>query len=79
MIIEFITSVINDKAVIEKLEDGSFYGEIKEFEGVWAEGETYEACEKELQEVLDEWLVIKLKRNEFVPPTSKHDLNAIAA
>ena len=38
------------------LEDGSYFGEIPDFQGVWASEQTLEDCRRILQEVLEEWL-----------------------
>lgn len=35
-------------------DDNTFYGEIPEFQGVWANAETLELCREELSEVLEE-------------------------
>ena len=40
------------------LEDGSYFGEIPGFQGVWANEETLEDCRRVLQEVLEEWLLL---------------------
>ncbi len=42
------------------LEDGSYFGEIPDFQGVWASEQTLEDCRRVLQEVLEEWLLLKL-------------------
>lgn len=34
--------------------------------GVWANGKTLEACRAELKEVLEEWLVLKIRRGERI-------------
>ena len=39
------------------LEDGSYFGEVPEFRGVWASGDNLESCRDELREVLEEWLI----------------------
>ena len=49
------------------LEDGSYFGEIPDFQGVWANEQTLEECRGVLQEVLEEWLLLKLRDNEEVP------------
>jgi len=49
------------------LEDGSYFGEIPDFQGVWASEQTLEDCRCVLQEVLEEWLLLKLRDNEEVP------------
>lgn len=45
------------KAEYKQLEDGTYYGEIAEYPGVWANEKTLEECRKVLQEVLEEWLI----------------------
>ena len=37
-----------------------YYGEVPELEGVWATGKTLEECRRNLEEVIDEWTIIKL-------------------
>jgi hypothetical protein len=49
------------KATYEILSDGSFYGEIPGFRGVYANPETFEACREELQEVLEGWIILGLR------------------
>jgi predicted RNase H-like HicB family nuclease len=39
-------------------DDGSFYGEIPELQGVWANADTLEECREELAEVLEEWILL---------------------
>ena len=49
------------------LDDGSYFGEIPDFQGVWANEQTLEDCRRVIQEVLEEWLLLKLRDNEEVP------------
>ncbi len=49
------------------LDDGRYFGEIAGFQGVWASEDTLEECRRVLQEVLEEWLLLKLRDNEEVP------------
>jgi predicted RNase H-like HicB family nuclease len=55
------------RAQYKLLEDGSYFGEIPDFQGVWANEQTLEDCRRVLQEVLEEWLLLKLLDNEEVP------------
>ena len=48
-------------------DDGSFYGEIPGFNGVYANAPTLETCRDELAEVLEEWLLFRLSRNLALP------------
>lgn len=44
-----------------------FYGEIRELSGVWATGKTLEECRRNLAEVLDGWMILRLKKNLPLP------------
>ncbi|MDQ3747859.1 MAG: type II toxin-antitoxin system HicB family antitoxin [Acidobacteriota bacterium] len=48
-------------------DDGSFYGEIPDFQGVYANAETLEECREELAEVLEEWIFFRISRNLSLP------------
>ena len=41
-------------------DDGSFYGEIPGFQGVWANAATLEGCREELQSVLEDWILVRV-------------------
>ena len=40
--------------------DGSIYGEIPGFQGVYSNADTLEECRAELAEVLQDWLILRL-------------------
>ena len=44
-----------------------FYAEIKDLRGVWASGKTLEECRQNLQDTLEGWLILRLKKNLPVP------------
>jgi len=44
-------------------DDGSFYGEIPGFDGVYANAKTRKVCREELQEVLEEWILLRISKN----------------
>ena len=67
------------KARYKNLEDGTYFGEIPGLEGVWANERTLEKCRAVLQEVLEEWLVLKLRDNDSIPKIGRIDLNTEAA
>jgi len=48
-------------------DDGSFYGEIPDFQGVYANAETLEECREELAEVLEGWIILHLADNTPLP------------
>ena len=51
----------------KKIEDGTWFAEIPGFEGVWANANTVEECRGELVEVLEEWLILKIRDNDPIP------------
>ena len=48
-------------------EDQSYYGEIPECNGVWANADNWEDCRQELQEVLEEWIFLRLRKDLSIP------------
>lgn len=48
-------------------DDGTFYGEIPGFDGVYATGDMLEACREELREILEEWIPFRVSRNLPLP------------
>ena len=66
MLLEYTQKAL-EKAEYKKLDDGTWFAEIPGFEGVWANGNTIEECRTELLEVLEEWLILKLRDNDPIP------------
>ena len=67
MLTEYIIAAMK-RAKYEILpDDGTFYGEIPGFEGVYTNAETLERCREELQEVLEEWILFRVSRNLALP------------
>ena len=60
-------------AILE--DDGSFYGEIPDCQGVWANADTLEACRDELAEVLEEWILLGVRLGHTLPVVGGIDLN----
>jgi predicted RNase H-like HicB family nuclease len=66
MLADYI-QVALESADYKKLEDGSWFTEIPGFDGVWANGKSVEECRKELVEVLEEWLLLKIRDKDPIP------------
>lgn len=66
MLSEYIAKALG-RAQYKMLEDGSWYGEIPGFQGVWANGASVEACRLELTDVLEEWLFLKIRDGDPIP------------
>ena len=48
-------------------DDKTSYGEIPEFEGIYANARTLEECREELGEVLEEWILFRVSQNLPLP------------
>jgi predicted RNase H-like HicB family nuclease len=48
----------------EIIEDGTYWGEIPDFEGVWGNATTLEECREDLRDALEGWLALKLWLND---------------
>ncbi len=66
MLTEFIFKKLKT-AKYKLLEDGSYFGEIPGLYGVWANAETLEDCREELKEVLEDWILLKIKDGDNIP------------
>lgn len=64
------------QATYQLLEDGTFYGEIPGFQGVYANAERLEACRELLQEVLEGWIILGLRLQHSLPVIDGINLNA---
>ncbi|MCL5031342.1 MAG: type II toxin-antitoxin system HicB family antitoxin [Bacteroidetes bacterium] len=67
MIIKNYLETAIKKAEYKKLKDGTWFGEIPSLKGIWANGNSVEECRNELLEVLEEWLLLKIKDNDTIP------------
>jgi len=66
MLTEYMEKAL-EGAAYKELDDGTWFAEIPGFSGVWATGATVESCRRELLEVLEEWLLLKLKDEDPIP------------
>ncbi len=73
MLFEYTQKAL-EKAEYKKLDDGTWFAEIPGFEGVWANAKSVEECRRELWEVLDEWLILKLRDRDPIPELEGIDL-----
>jgi predicted RNase H-like HicB family nuclease len=54
----------------DKLEDGTFYGEVPRLRGVLATADSLEDCRDQLAEVIEEWVLVRIARRLPVPPVA---------
>ena len=75
MLISYINAAMR-KAHYELLPDGEgYFGKIEGIQGVWANADTLEVCREELMEVLEEWILLGIKRGDVIPVIDGIDLN----
>jgi len=74
MLLEYIRVVMR-KAVYKILEDGSYFGEIQGFKGVWADASNLEDCRENLQSTLEDWLLLSVRLDHAMPILDGIDIN----
>lgn len=78
MIIEYIEAALSS-AKYEIIDDEEpFYGEVPGLKGVWATGKTLEECRENLREVIDGWIVVRLRKNLPIPPIGGHTIEELS-
>ena len=77
MLLDYIQAAMK-RARYEILpDDRTFYGHIPECQGVWANAATLEECREELQSVLEDWILVKLRHADAdLPVIEGINLNA---
>jgi predicted RNase H-like HicB family nuclease len=73
-----LTNYINAamRAAEYELEDGRWYCHIPGLQGLWADGDTVEACREELRNALEDWILFGLVNGYPVPPIDGIDLTS---
>ena len=66
MLTEYINKNLN-KAHYELIEVGTYFGAIPGLKGVWANAKKLEDCRRELQSVLEDWILFTLKDGGSLP------------
>lgn len=68
MISEYIQAAL-ERARYEIINDQEpYYGEVRELPGVWASGATLEECRRQLVDVIESWIVVRLRNGMAIPP-----------
>jgi len=72
MLIQYIQAAL-ERAQYEIISDEEpYYGEVPGLEGVWATGKTLEGCRRNLEEVIDEWIIFRLRDGLEFPGIGDH-------
>jgi predicted RNase H-like HicB family nuclease len=75
MLTEYIQAAMRHAKYKLLDEEEGFFGEIGECPGVWADAPTLEACRDELREVLEDWILVRARRQLDLPVIDGFDLN----
>jgi len=66
MICEYLDRAM-EKAVFDVLDDGTIVGEVPPLQGVLATAPTKEACRKQLVDVIEGWILVRVSRGLDIP------------
>lgn len=80
MLVQYINAALA-KAKYEKITEkkSPYYGEIPVLKGVWATGRTLEECRRNLAEVIEGWLIVRLRKGLAIPPIGKLRIEKVRA
>ncbi len=66
-------------AVPKQMDDGKWYCALDQFPGVWAKEESPKECLDTLEEVLREWLILKIVDRDYdIPVIDEIDLTVVS-
>jgi predicted RNase H-like HicB family nuclease len=74
MLMNYIRAAMHRARYEILLDDGTFYGEIPGFDGVYANADSLETCREELLEVLEEWILFRVSKNLPLPIVEEIEL-----
>jgi predicted RNase H-like HicB family nuclease len=67
MLLEYIQAALRHAKYEILPDDGTYYGEVPECNGVYANAEVLEDCREELREVMEEWVLFRIHKNLQLP------------
>ena len=63
MLMNYINAALRHAKYEILPDDGTYYDEITECNGVYANADTLEDCREQLQEVLEDWILFRIYKN----------------
>jgi len=72
LIIQYIEAALARARYDVIRDEEPYYGEVPDLKGVWATGKTLEECRKRLSEVIEGWIIIRLRKGLPIPPLGKY-------
>ena len=70
MISQYVATAL-ERAQYRLIDDATFAGTVRGLRGVIATGPTLEACRRELAEVIEEWILVRVARGLAIPRLGK--------
>lgn len=70
MISQYVATAL-ERAQYRLVDGGTFSGTVRGLRGVIATGPTLEACRRELAEVIEEWILVRVARGMAIPRLGK--------
>ena len=67
MLLEYVQAALRHAKYEILPDDGTYYGEIPECKGAYANAVTLEDCRDQLREVLEEWVLFRVHRRLPLP------------
>ena len=67
MLTEYLNAAMRHARCEILADEGTYYGEITECQGVYAKAPTLEACRSELLSVLEDWILFRVYKNLELP------------
>lgn len=67
MLLEYVQAALCHAKYEILPDDGTYYGEIRECSGVYANAAALEDCREQLREVLEEWVLFRVHKNLPLP------------
>ena len=74
MLTDYIAAAMK-RAKYELLDDGTYFGKVPGFKGLWANAKSLKDCRKELQETLEGWLILGIENHSRLPVVDGINLN----
>jgi len=75
MIHEYIEEALSHAHYEIISDEEPYYGEIPELKGVWATGKSLEECRRNLIDVVEGWVLVRLVRGMMIPPIGQVEIN----
>ena len=74
LLAKYIEIAMRDANFVIFCEDGTYFGDIYGFQGVWANADSLEECRKELAETLEDWILLGIELGHEIPVLPSVDL-----